>query len=273
MFTWGSKYLFGVSVVAWVGAVVYGLVTGGDPVGVLSFGYKGGVGDHLGYAILQAVFMGTALLGGVAFITRDGDAEAMAARIGEDNVPQVTPPAGQSYWGPVTAFGVACLILGVSVSFAFLVLGLAVLFVVGVQWMTLAWSDRATGDPAVNEVMRQRILGPVEIPMMGSLAIAVVVIGVSRIFLTVSEIGAVVAGGVLSAAVFGAAVMLSKTDAPKKLISTVVVVGAVAVLAGGVIGAVRGPRDFHHGEETEEHEGESGGEGNTEEHSEEEGEG
>ena len=35
MFTWGSKYLFGVSLAAFVGAVAYGLITGGDPVGVL----------------------------------------------------------------------------------------------------------------------------------------------------------------------------------------------------------------------------------------------
>ena len=38
MFTWGPKFLFAISLAGFLGAVVYGLVTGGDPIGVLSLG-------------------------------------------------------------------------------------------------------------------------------------------------------------------------------------------------------------------------------------------
>ena len=40
MFTWGSKYLFGVSAFSLLGAILYGLATGGGIIGVISAGYK-----------------------------------------------------------------------------------------------------------------------------------------------------------------------------------------------------------------------------------------
>lgn len=256
MLTWGSKYLFGLSGFALVGAIVYGLVTGGDPVGVISAGYKGGVGDHLGYAILLAVSTTSLVLAATTIITRDGDAEEMAARAGVAGVPAVSPPATGSVWGIVTAFGVSALIIGVAVNQAFFYLGIAVLFVTGLNWLVLAWSDRATGDPAVNEVIRRRVLGPVEIPMIGMLIIAVIAIGMAQIFLTVSKEGAVVAGSIATILVFGGAVIMSKIDVKRNVMSGIVVLGAAAVLVGGIVGAARGPRDFeHHHEEDHSEEG------------------
>lgn len=249
MFTWGSKYLFSVCVAAFLSAIVYGLVSGGGPVGVISFGYKGGVGEHVGYTVLMSASFVALILGIVSVVTRDGDAEDMAALAGSEQALAVRPPAGLSIAGPLSAFGIGCLAVGVAVSQAFLYLGVAVLFVVGIQWMVQAWSERATGDDEVNNIIRNRILGPIEVPMLGMLAIAVIVLGISRVLLTVSKTGSVVVASVAAAFVFLAAILIAKSRAPRAIISAIVSFGAVAVLAGGIIGAVNGERDFHEHEE------------------------
>ncbi len=262
MLTWGSKFLLGVSGSALIGAIVYAIVTGGEPVGAISAGYKGGVGDHLGYTVLLAVSLSALVLAVVTIITRDGDAEAMAALAGAEQVPAVTPPAAGSYWGIVSAFGVACLVIGFAVSTAFWILGVAVLLVAALQWLVLAWSDRATGDPETNAVIRTRVVGPFEIPMMSMLTIGVIAVGASRVFLAASEIGAVVIGSIVTVVIFGAAVVLSKVEVKRGVMSGIVALGAVAILAGGIAGAAIGQRDFHHGEEHgEEHSDDSHSEG------------
>lgn len=261
MFTWGSKYLFGVSLAAFLGAVAYGLITGGGPVGVISAGYKGGVGEHVGYALLLSASLSALLLGIASVITRDGDAEDMAALAGSDSALAVRPPAGLSIAAPLTAFGVGSMVVGVAVSKAFLYLGIAVLLIVGIEWLVQAWSDRATGDDQVNNIIRRRVLGPIEVPMLGGLAIAVIVLGLSRILLAVSEVGSVVIVSAAAAFVFFSAVLIAKTKAPRAIISAIVTFGALAVLAGGIVGAVSGERDFHHGEEEHSEEGESTVEG------------
>lgn len=253
MFTWGSKFLFAISLVALISACVYGLVTGGQPVGVISAGYKGGVGEHLGYTILVFASVTALVLGTVAVIARDGDAEAMAQLAGTGTVPAVTPPADPAIWGLLSAFALASVIVGAAVSRAFLYLGIAVFAVVLIQWLVQAWSDRATGDPEVNRIIRRRVIGPIEVPLMGTVGIAVIVLGVSRIFLAApSATWSVVAGSVITIVLFGSAVLLSKVQVPKSVSTALMVLGAVVVLAGGIVGAAVGERDFHHG--TEHHE-------------------
>lgn len=262
MFTWGPKYLIAISFASLIGAVVFGLATGGDPIGVVTAGYKGGVGDHTGYAILLGLFVATQTFGWVLVATRDGDAEAMAARAGAEVVPAVTPPTDVSFWGVMMAFGVAAIIVGLAVSQVFFYLGLVVLFVAGLQWLVQAWSDRASGDPEVNRIIRNRLVGPFEIPVMALLAFAVVAVAMSRVFIAVSAIGAVVAGTVVATLIFGGAVVLTRIDAKPALLRGVLLFGGVAVLAAGIVSAAAGERDFHHGEEHgEEHsEGEEEGE-------------
>ncbi len=258
MFTWGSKFFFGLMTGALLGAVVYGLVTGGGPVGVVSAGYKGGVGDHLGYTVLAFAMVALFVLGLVSVLVRDGDAETMAARAGVALVPAVRPPSGVSYWGPITAFGVAALVIGLALSKVFFALGIGVLAVVAVMWAILAWSDRATGDHGVNQVVRSRMLGPIEIPMLSMLAITVVAVAVSRIFLTVSKEGAVVAGSILTIFVFAGAVFMAKVDLKKNAIAGIVAFGAFVILVGGIVSAAVGPRSFEEHPPESESSGEEG---------------
>lgn len=245
MFTWGSKYLFGVAGVALLGAIVYGLVTGGGIVGVISVGYKGGVGEHTGYGTLLGVAAAAIGLGVLNFVTRD--ATVVADDSGSGALAIRTPRCA-SFWGPLAAFGLACLAIGVAVSQAFFILGVAVLAIVLLEWVILAWSDSATGDPTVNSAIRERVIGPLEVPIMASLGIAVFILGVSRVLLAVSEAGSVAVASVVAAVIFLACIALAKTQVSRAVISGVVAIGALAVLAGGIVGAVVGEREIGHHE-------------------------
>jgi hypothetical protein len=254
MITTGSKFFYAVAGVLLVAAVVYGYATGGGEVGPLSLGYKGGVGDHVGYGILLAAAAASAFAGFCTTAFRDADPEAGAALLGTEAPPAVAPP-GTSFWPVVGAFGVALVVVGVVLSNVFFVVGLIALGAVAVEWTMQAWADRATGDPAVNREIRNRIMLPIEVPIAGALIVLVVVLGYSRVFLAVSKLNAVWIALALALLVFGVGSLLSlrpriRTD----LVAGLLAVAAVVTIGAGIFGAVTGEREFeHHGDEAEEH--------------------
>jgi NAD/NADP transhydrogenase alpha subunit len=87
--------------------------------------------------------------------------------------------------------------------------------------------------------------------------IAVVAIGISRVLLAVSKIGAVWVFGLASLLFFLVAVLLALKPSSARWVTTaVVVVGAIAIIAAGIAGAVVGERDIeHHGSEAHSAEG------------------
>ena len=88
MITTAAKWFFGLGLVSYTLAVVYGYSTGGNRLGPFTAGYYGSVGDHLGYTILLTLSLGTALLGLVAVLSRDADPRALAALAGTDDAPE-----------------------------------------------------------------------------------------------------------------------------------------------------------------------------------------
>jgi len=261
MITTGSKFFYALAGVLLVAAVVYGWSTGGDVVGPLSVGYKGGVGDHLGYGILLASAAASLFAGFCTTAFRDADPDAGAELLGVDTLPTAAPAAtAGSYWPVVGAFGVVLLIVGAVLNNVFFVAGLIVLAAVAVEWTMQAWSERATGDPAVNREIRNRIMYPIEIPVAGALVVGVVVIGYSRVFLAVSKLGAVWVALALAATIFAVGAALSfrpriRTD----LIAGVLAAAAAVTIGAGILGAVAGEREFErHGEEGTEAEGGEG---------------
>ncbi len=244
MLSWGSRYIYSASAVAFVWAWIYGLTTGGSLVGVLSVGYKGGVGDQFGYGVLLGVGAVLALLGLVITLSRDGDVEDLAAMVGATSPPSL-PPIANSAWGPVTAFSLGCLILGLSTSSAFLYFGLALVSVVAVFWAIDIWSDHATGDREVNRILRDRAAAPLQVPVFAGLGIAAVVIGISRVLLAVPATGSVVVASLAALFVFLSAVAFAKLSVSRSVMTAVVFVGAVAILVGGIVAAAVGPREHH----------------------------
>ncbi len=260
MITTGSKFFYGLAGLLFVGAVFYGYSTGGGNVGPISFGYKGAVGDLLGYSMLIFGSLVAAFVGFATTAFRDADPEATAALLGADATPRTAvPPA--SYWPIVGAFGVALVMIGVVLNNVFFVAGLIALGAVAVEWTIQAWSERATGDPAVNREIRNRIMLPFEVPIAGALVVAVVIIGYSRVFLAVSAENAVWVALVVAATVFVVGTLLAgRSQIRTDLIAGLLVVGAVLTIGLGIVAAVEGERSFeeHHEEEEEtDHGGES----------------
>lgn len=264
MFTWGSKYFFGLSAATFVAAIIYVLVSGGGLLGALSLGWYQGVGVHTGFAVLMGLTLALFLLGVLSVWVRDAEAEEAAILVGGERVPQALPPVNPSFWGVVTGFAVGALLIGASVSDEFLLLGAALLVVVALEWAVLSWTDRATGDPAANRTIRNRIMMPIEVPLFGALAIAVLALGVSRLFLAVSATGSVIVASVLATVGFLMAVAFvyrPRWFSGNTLSGLVAAFGGL-ILVGGVVAAAVGPREFeHHVEEHAEEPGEEVPEG------------
>jgi len=259
MFTTGSKWFLGLGLVSLILAAAYGWTTGGTGLGPVTGGYHGAVGDHLGYSLLVAIGVIATFLGLLTVGARDADPRAQAQLAGTDTAPAVVPPAHLAYWPVLGAFGACLVALGLVVSNVLFVAAFLVLLVVLVEWMVLAWSDNATGDPATNRVVRNRVMSPYEVPLAGIFIAGATVFAFSRVFLTSSELGAVWA-----ATAFGAVVLIiGVVIATKPKLSANVVAGALVVVALGVVtigvvAAARGERTIepHHAEEGEDHAGE-----------------
>lgn len=263
MTTTGSKFLFALSAFGLIAAVVYGLTTDGEVLGVVSGGYKGGVGDHVGYTILLSLGITAGVLGGLMAAFRDADPTPVRQVIATDALPRAVAPTTGSYWPVIAGFGIAILVLGAAVGTELFILGAVLLVIATVEWTVRNWADRATGDDEVNRTIRNRLMHPIEVPVIAVLVIGGVAIGFSRIFLALSKTGASVAAIVLSVLVFGsAAILATRPKVNRNVASALLLACGLAVVVGGIVGAAVGERDFetHEEEHTEEPaaEGETG---------------
>lgn len=251
MVTTASKLLYPAALVALVASWVYGLGTDGQILGVLFLGLKGAVGEVVGYAILQATF---AVLFGLAVassILRDADPEAQAAAARLEVLPPATAPSGTSYWPVLGSLAAVVAGVGLVASPVLFVIGLIGVGIITVEWMVSAWSERATGDASVNRRIRNRLMYPVEIPALGALGVLVLVVSISRVFLAVDRISSSVAAIVIAAMILALGFVVAyRPRLGKDAIAAGLVAIAGLVIAGGVIAAAAGTREFEgHGEE------------------------
>ena len=245
----GSRLFFALATIGLLGAVAFGLASGGDPVGVLSLGYKGGVGEHFSYALLTAFGVTALGLGLVSAAIRDADPDATAALSGVEALPEVPAPNSTSPWPLVGAVGLVITALGLVVGAGYFMFGLVILAVTTVEWAVRVWADRATGDPEVNRAIRNRLMAPFEVPVAAVIVIAFLVLGLSRVFLAVSSTGAWVIGTLVAfLIVLGAVVVLTRPQQTKRLATALLLILTLAVLGGGIAGVVAGEREFHHEE-------------------------
>jgi hypothetical protein len=252
MFTTGSKFFFGLAVVAALGWIVYGFTTGSWPM-LLYFGVNlmlpdgwvnlsapsGTAPEVLFWLMLAGVF-----LGGVTIATRDNEPLPWAA-------PAARPPRRRSTttpaaWPLIAAFGVGFVALGLVSNVWYAVLGAVVLLAMLLEWMVQAWSDRASDDPGYNASLRGKLMHPLEFPVLAVAAVGFIVYFFSRIMLAVPKMGAVwlfigIASVILIVAVvFG----YRKAPASRTAASGALVFGAVAVMVLGIIGINQGQREL-----------------------------
>lgn len=261
MTTSSSRFLYSTAVIALVGAWLYGLGSGGSALGVVSLGYKGGVGDHLGYSVLIGLAVASLALGVTATLLADPPVTAGAE---VDPLPAAEVPRSFAPWPALGGFGLGLAAVGLVSTSLLFIAGCVVLFVTLVEWAVQDWADRATGDPEVNRQIRTRVMQPIEIPVIGLAVIAFVVLGISRVLLALSKEGAAVFAIIVGIIVLGAAIVASRPKVSRNVITGMLMAGAVLVLAGGITAAIVGEREFEehggegHGAETEDH-GDEGG--------------
>jgi hypothetical protein len=252
LFTTGSKWFFGLGFVSLVLAAAYGWTSGGDGLGPVTAGYNGGVGDHLGYPVLLSISGAAFLLGIVSLAARDAEPRALAELAGTDEAPVASAPAHLAYWPAVGAFGASLVVLGLVISNVLFIVGFLVLLAVLVEWMVLAWSDRATGDPDTNRMVRDRLMGTYEVPLTGVLIAGGAVVAFSRVFLTASKEGAVwIATAIGVIVLIIGALIAVREKLSRDVLAGVLALCAVGVVTVGIVSAARGERTIepHHAEE------------------------
>ena len=250
MITTSSKLWFALAGLAAAAAVVYGVASDAEKLGTYVLVFTSGA------ALVLAL---------VSQKARDGDVAATTTETTIAEAAAATTPAPPAVWPAVAAFGVAVTMIGLAAGGAMLWIGVAVLAAVLVEWTVQAWSERATGDRAYNRNLRNQIMYPFEIPVIGGVVIAVVVLGFSRVLLALPKTGSTVVAIAVAAVVLTiGALIATRPRISSSVVSVVVTLGAVAVIAGGIIGAVVGERDFEHhesGEHGEQVESDEGGGG------------
>jgi hypothetical protein len=272
MFTPGFKLFFGVAVYLLLGSWLFGmssslLVEGSVSdrfaevgliqmiTGPLTIGWKGPVGNHAGYGILLAGAAVAAFLAFVLVAFRDADPEATAQVLDVETVPLTRAPSGANFAPVVGALALAMVAIGWVGGSILVYAGLALLVITAGAWTVRAWAERATGDPEVNRQIYTRIIDPLRVPVLGGLAIAFLVGGLSRVLLAVPDENwsRIVFG--LAAVLFFAGVLAvaALPRIARPLAIGLAILAVIAVLIGGIWGIAAGQRPI------EPHEGEGGG--------------
>lgn len=273
MITRGSKYFYGAAVVGFLTALVYGFITAASAqggvfavfsdgavvdsvIGPISFGWKGFVGDQIGYSILMGFAGIMAVLGGFTSAFRDGSPEAIAQISGgtvtDGKVSggvdlRVSTPQGLDMWPIVGAFSVGAAIVGLAVSSTLFVIACIGLIVVTIEWTVRAWSERATGDPAENKAIRDRFMHPIEIPVGATIGIGLIIFSMSRILLAVSKLGAVFVIIAIASVIFAVAIVLAtRPHLKRSVLVGALLAGGLLIIGGGIAGGIAGPRESEH---------------------------
>ncbi len=250
------RFYFALVGVALLGAYVVGYTSHSENVinqviGPLDLGWKGGVGNHLGYGMLVGAAVVAAFLGTLFTIFRDADANAEAQVLGLDEVPITRAPVGANYWPIVGAFSVATLIVGLAIAAvplaiaAGLVLGLTV-----IMWTLRNWAETATADDRVNILLYRQMVEPLRIPIGSLLLVALMIVGFSRVLLTLpNKHASTIVFGLLGVVILGGCVLVAlRPKVSRSALTLVLFVLGLLVITGAIVGAARGPRAFEHDE-------------------------
>lgn len=263
MFTTAFRFFAGLAVFSLIAAFAVGLTSETQSlmnrvIGPLTLGWKGGVGNHFAYTIFLGLAVAAAALAGLLIAFRDADPDAEAQIVHMESVPLTRAPSGVNYLPALGALAFVLMLIGLATeSGGLTIAAIAVMVVVAFTWTVRTWAERATGDDHTNAELYHRFIDPFRVPVISILLIGLVAIGLSRVLLSVSKVGSVWVFGLVALVFFLVAVLLALKPSSAKWVTTaVVVIGAIAIIAAGIAGAVIGERDIEHrGSETHSSEG------------------
>lgn len=132
-------------------------------------------------------------------------------------------------------------------STALFVAGAVALALIVVIWTVRGWSEGATDDAEANDDVNDRLTTALIVPVAAVGIAAVLVLSISRVFLTVERLDAVVVAGAAAALIFLSALLIAYVPRlGPRIVTAVLVVGAVLAIGAGIVSAARGERDFGH---------------------------
>ena len=234
MITTGSKFLIGSTVLAAICAVAYGVTQDGV------MGTVGLVSAALALAFIAAVNLWTR--DSNVFIDDAAAVESCAAG---------QPAPGKSIWPLAMGLSGTLLVLGLVTYQAVFTIGLVLFLASGGEWMLQAWAERASADARYNSTVRERLAGPLEFPLVGAVAVGILVYAFSRVMLWLSKTNTVVAFAIMGSLVLAFAFFFAfRTSVPKTAVAGISAVAVVGIVAGGVAAGVDGERDIHEHETT-----------------------
>jgi hypothetical protein len=243
MVTTAAKFWFAVFFLALVGAFAYAFPAGGEWFGTM---------------VLGTISLAALLLGVLAVALRDSvDTEVRVDEV----VARNALPAG---WPALLALGGGMAIIGLAGKNALLYLGIAIIAITFLEWMVQGWAERATGDRAYNQSLRDRIMAPLEIPVLALIVILFVLAAFSRVLLAVDKDAATGIAIAVPLVIFVVAILVvARPKVGSSVLAGLLALGAVVLLAAGIVGGIAGQRDFeHHGDERAGDTGAEGEQGN-----------
>ena len=214
-------------------------------------------GEERGLFVLLGAASAALIIGSLLVWIRDGEVTAAVHEEERATTAAATSGPLPAPWPAIGAFGVAVTVVGLATGGALLYVGFGVVAIAIVEWMVQGWAERATPDAAENTALRNRIMYPFEIPLLGLIIVGFVLLAFSRVLLALPKEGSTVAAIVVATAILLAAVVAAtRPRISSTVLTALLVLGAVALLGGGVVGAVAGEREIEE-HETEEHETDS----------------
>ncbi|MDQ3107389.1 MAG: cupredoxin domain-containing protein [Actinomycetota bacterium] len=216
---------------------------------VIGFGYVIGTADRVGFtnlAVAGVAALGLGL-GAFAFVPR----EPITVPVDEpaDRRPaDTTDVPVASNWPPLAALALGLLAAGAALESSLILLGVVVGLVAAFSWFGQVWREHPSWTQAMTDRINSRFVVPFGLPGTIFLLAGVGVVALSRLFLAVSVEAAPIIGIVIAFALLGGFYLVSTRQLARPALASLATISVGLVLAAGVAGALKGEREFHHGE-------------------------
>jgi plastocyanin len=163
--------------------------------------------------------------------------------VGRSLAPKPSP------WPFAAAAALGIFAIGVAVGHSLVIVGLVFGFIAAAGWLSQAWRDDTSFTAREGARISSRLLSPVGLPIVAVALIAVIVISISRLLLTLSRTGSIIAALALAVVLLVAFFMLAaRPDLGRNSLVFLGCLAVVAVVSAGSVSAAHGYRTFEHPE-------------------------